>query len=60
MGVISLSLFVSSAYAQGDAGLPIPIETTDLVVGLMESSLIWIIPAAVAGVVIVKLKFKSK
>ena len=60
MGVISLSLFVSSAYAQVDAGLPIPIDSSDLLVGLMESSLVWAIPAAVAGVVILKLKFKTK
>jgi len=60
MGVISLSLFASSAYAQELAGLPVPVEATELVVGLIESSLIWAIPAAVAGVVILKLKFKSK
>ena len=62
MGVISLSLFASSAYAQEPAlaGLPVPIEASELFVGLMESSLVWAIPAAVAGVVIFKLKFKSK
>ena len=37
-----------------------PIESSDLIVGLMESSLVWAIPAAVACVVILKLKFKSK
>lgn len=60
MGIISLSLFVSSAYAQDDAGLPIPINSSDLVVSLLESSLIWAIPAAIAGVVILKIKFKNK
>ena len=54
-GMISLSV-AGTAYAQ-DAGLPVAIEGSELFIGLIETNLIWLIPAAVAGVVIYKLKF---
>ena len=67
MGVISLSLFVSTASAQDCmapdfincvAGSPVPIDSSELFVSLMTSNLLWIMPVAVAGVVVFKLKFK--
>ena len=58
MGVISLSLFFSTASAQAVGGLPVPIDSSELFVSLMTSNLIWILPVAVAGVVIFKIKSK--
>jgi len=61
MGVISLSLFVSTASAQDPpsvGGLPVPIDSSELFASLMTSNLLWMIPAAAAGVVVFKLKFK--
>ena len=58
MGVISLSLFVSTASAQAVGGLPVPIDSSELFVSLMTSNLLWIIPMAAAGVVIFKIKSK--
>jgi len=59
MGVISLSLFAGTAYAQDIAGLPVLTDTSELFLGLMETNLVWIIPTAVAGVVILKIKSKK-
>jgi len=55
-GMMSLTAFAGSAYAQ-DAGLPVALENSELFVSLIETNLVWLIPAAVAGVVIYKLKF---
>ena len=69
MGVISLSLFVSTASAQDCvapdffncvAGSPVPIDSSELFVSLITSNLIWIIPAATAGVVVFKIKSNRK
>ena len=59
MGVISLSLFVSTVSAQTVGGLPVPVDSSALFVSLMTSNLLWIIPAAAAGVVIFKIKSKK-
>ena len=60
MAVVSLSLFVGAAYAQTPlAGMPVPLENSELFVGLVETNLVWLIPAAVAGVVVLKLKFNK-
>jgi len=61
MGVITLSLFVSTASAQDFpvvGGLPVPIDSSELFLSLMETNLLWIVPAATAGVVIFKIKSK--
>jgi len=62
MGVISLSLFASTASAQDNfvGGLPVPIDSSELFVSLMTSNLLWIIPVAAAGVVVFKIKSKRK
>jgi len=65
MGVISLSLFVSTASAQDCipncvAGSPVPIDSSELFVSLITSNLLWIIPVATAGVVVFKIKSKRK
>jgi len=60
MAVVSLSLFVGSAYAQQPtAGMPVLIENSQLFVSLVQTNLVWLIPAAVAGVIVFKLKFKN-
>jgi len=60
LGVIALSTFAGPAFAQQPlGGLPVPIDITQLFVSLMETNLFWIIPAAVAGVVILKVKTKG-
>ncbi len=63
MGVISLSLFASTAFAQDPitvGGLPVPIDSSELFVSLITSNLLWMIPAATAGVVVFKIKSKRK
>ncbi len=65
MGLISLSLFVSTASAQDCppfcvAGSPVPIDSSELFVSLITSNLLWMIPAATAGVVVFKIKSKRK
>ncbi len=60
IGVISVSMFAGSAYAQQPTGgMPVPIDASELFLGLMETNLIWILPVAVAGVVILKIKSKE-
>lgn len=62
VGVMSLALFVDSAYAQQPSstvgGMPVPIDNAQLFAGLIETNLIWIAPAAVGGIIILKLKLK--
>ena len=64
MGVLSLSLLTVLAYAQGDngvvGGLPVPLDETSLFMSVLGTNLLWIIPAATAGVVIYKFKFNTK
>ncbi len=63
MGAIALSLFVSTASAQtfpSVGGLPVPIDSSELFVSLMTTNLLWLIPAAAAGVVVFKIKSKRK
>jgi len=58
MGVFTLSLFTSLAYAQGEVGgLPVPIDQSSIFMSILGTNLLWIIPAATAGVVIYKIKF---
>ena len=66
MGVISLSLFASTASAQETcppfcvAGSPAPIDSSELFVSLMTTNLLWMIPVATAGVVVFKIKSNRK
>lgn len=60
MAVVSLSLFVGAAYAQTPtAGVPVPLENSELFVSLVQTNLAWLIPAAVSGVIIIKYKFNK-
>jgi hypothetical protein len=60
VGVIALSTFAGTAFAQQPTGgLPVPIDASQLFMSLMETNLFWIIPAAAAGVVILKVKSKG-
>ena len=53
LGVITLSLFTSVAYAQFTiGGLPVPIDQSSIFMSLLVTNLLWIIPAVTAGVVI--------
>ena len=62
MGVISLSLITGLAYAQVDpvGGLPVPLDEFSLFLSVLGTNLLWIIPVAVTGVVVYKLKFNTK
>ena len=64
MGVISLSLITGLAYAQVNppavGGLPVPLDELSLFLSVLGTNLLWIIPVAVTGVVIYKLKFNTK
>ena len=60
MTVISVSLFVNSAYAQPVGGIHVPIDQSELALSVVGSSLIWFLPAAVIGAIIIKIKLKKK
>jgi len=63
MGVLSLSLLTGLAYAQGNGpvgGLPVPLDELSLFLSVLGTNLLWIIPVAVTGVVVYKLKFNTK
>ena len=61
MGVATLSLFASSAYAQAPVGgLPVPTDSSGLFLSLMQNNVLWIATAAGAGLVIYKTKSKLK
>ena len=62
MGVISLSLITGLAYAQVDpvGGSPVPLDELSLFLSVLGTNLLWIIPVAVTGVVVYKLKFNTK
>ena len=62
MGVATLSLFASSAYAQAPpvGGLPVPTDDSGLFLALMQNNVLWIATAAGAGLVIYKTKSKLK
>ena len=59
MTVITVSLFVNSAYAQV-GGIHVPINQSELALSVVGNSLIWILPAAAIGAIIFKIKFKKK
>jgi len=60
VGVATLSLFASSAYAQAPVGgLPVPVNDSGLFVSLMQNNVLWIAAAAGAGLVIYKTKSKN-
>ena len=62
MGAVSLSLFANSAYAQNQGpvgGLPVPVDSSGLLVTLMENNVLWVAAAGVAGVVIYKIRPKN-
>ena len=59
VGAVSLSLFANSAYAQLQGpvgGLPVPVDSSGLLVTLMQNNVLWIAAAAGAGVVIYKIR----
>lgn len=59
---MSLSLFAESAYAQvlPVGGMPVPIESSELVVSLIVNNLIWIAPVAAASVIALKIRSNRK
>jgi hypothetical protein len=64
VGAVSLSLFANSAYAQQPGGpvggLPVPVDSSGLLVTLMENNVLWVAAAGVAGVVIYKIRPNKK
>ena len=81
VGIMSLSLFVGTSYAQqvcppdlaaqgwivvdGECvppppvgGMPVPIDNGQLFAGLIETNLIWLAPAAVGSIVLLKIRSK--
>ncbi len=61
VGVLSLSLFANSAYAQTPVGgMPVPIDSSELVVSLIASNLIWIAPVAALSVIVLKIRSNRK
>lgn len=58
---MSLSLFAEAAYAQTPVGgMPVPIESSELVVSLIANNLVWIAPAAAASVIALKIRSNRK
>lgn len=61
-GIMALSLFVDSAYAQQVpptvGGMPVPIDNVGIFASLVESNLLWIAPVAVGSIVLLKLRSK--
>lgn len=61
VGVLSLSLFANSAYAQvAVGGMPVPIDSSELVVSLIASNLVWIAPVAALSVIVLKIRSNRK